>query len=157
MSTPIQAGGLRRADFDFTGRTRPVIDVLLRQLRESANPVERQNIVDRLTSYVRGFDEEQVDFARLNAGLKAEGFPELAHTPPAGVRRPLSELDPASRAALDRAQRFYTYEIPSAARTSSTAGQTRLAELGRMVKANCGDHMSEDEFRTAMSMLHVAR
>lgn len=146
---------LRREDWDFTGRTNIMVDVMLENLAKEKSASERQGIVDRLTTYVRSFSEEFVDFDRLNRGLSKNGYATLSHQPK-GPRRPLAEMSPEDRADLDRSSRFHGTEIGSAARWASAEAQGRLAELSQVVHATCGDGLSAEEFKTAMAMLGTA-
>lgn len=145
---------LRRQDWDFSGRTKVMVEVMLENLAKEKSASERQGIVDRLTTYVRSFSEEFVDFERLNRGLRKNGFEPLSYQP-TGPKRPLSEMSPEDRAALDRSARFHG-QIGSAARWASTETKGRLGELSRVVHATCGDGLSAEELQTALSMLATA-
>lgn len=146
---------LRREDWDFSSRTNVMVEVMLENLAKEKRAGERQGIVDRLTTYVRSFSEEFVDFERLNRGLSKNGFAPLAYHP-TGPKRPLSEMSPEDRAALDRSARFHGQEVGAAARYASAEAKGRLAELSRVIHSTCGDGLSAEEFTTAMSMLRTA-
>jgi hypothetical protein len=139
VASYVNPSEFRRSDWDFTGRSRVTIEVLLGQPERSRNPSERADIVRRLTTYARSFAEEHVDFDFLNAGLKKAGFEPLSHAPTFGPRRPLAEMHPDNRIALNLAERFLGNEVGMAMRDAwCPEAKSRIGELARLVQRATG-------------------
>lgn len=135
--------GYRRADWDNTARTRVVSDVLLRQIREAPTAGERLEIHGRLTSYLQGFPEDQVDAQSINKELGRLGLPLIAGSGSAEGKLPLSSMPLELRQAIDRF---------SSLRPENAKAQAVLAQIHQMT----GGALTEPEFQQAQTLLRHA-
>ncbi len=140
-TTSIQ--GYRRADWDHTSRTRVVSDVLLRQMREAPTEGQRLEIHGRLTSYLQGFPEDQVDAQGINKQLAQLGLPLVAGSGSAEGKLPLSSMP------LELSQAIHRFSL---LRPENSKAQAVLNQIHQMT----GGALGETEFKQAQHLLQHA-
>lgn len=140
-------GAARRADWDYSHRTAPMVGIRLGMLAREQNPVERQWIVDSLTRYLESYPPEEIDFNKINTAFAAAGFGPLPYTPAQTQRRPRSEMPPGLEAAF---QRFEDLGRHASGRDGRLVG-----ELYNFVRKQCGEALTQAEFDEAVKALEL--
>lgn len=142
-----ELGAARRADWDYSHRTAPMVEATLGQLAKEKDPSERQGLVDRLTRYLEGRPHEEIDYDRINAAFARAGFDPLPYTPAQTQRRPRSEMPPGLEAAF---QRFSDLGRHAHGRDSRLVG-----DLFSFVRKQCGEALTQAEFDEAVKALEL--
>jgi hypothetical protein len=150
MTTPAIDGRILRSDWDNSRRTNVVVDILLRQLGETEQMGEREDIVKRLTTYVQSFREDEVDYPRLNAALAKEGFAPLPHDSTAR-RRPISQMSAEVADGISRYENFLARATERTSRGRQT--EAKVGDVVKLVTAQCGEWLSPEELESALRIL----